>query len=124
MTPPILDVVPNPSPKRANHLAYISRSFSDSPYGNLFLFDISTQQSQQLDSQREYTCLTFSHEGDILMACTRSGEALYYNLEELGKAPIRRPSPVELPEIDGDAWWSIRSNSISLKSSYTRSSLD
>jgi hypothetical protein len=42
------------------------------------------------------------------MACTRSGEALYYNLAELGKAPTRRPSPVELPEAEGDTWWSIR----------------
>ena len=107
MIPPVLDIVPNPSPQDAHHLAYILRTFADSPYGNLFLFDISSQKSQQLDSQREYTCLTFSHEGDILMACTRSGEALYYNLAELGKAPIRRPSPIGLPEPEGETWWSI-----------------
>jgi hypothetical protein len=58
------------------------------------------------------------------MACTRSGEALYYNLSELGKAPIRRPSPIGLPEPEGETWWSIHLTCKHLMSSYTRSSLD
>jgi hypothetical protein len=41
------------------------------------------------------------------MACTRTGDALYFNLTEREKAPIRRPPPVELPQLEGDTWWSI-----------------
>ena len=104
---PLIDIVPNPSPQHSTNFAYISRAFADSPYGKLFLFDISIQKAQQLDSQREFTCLTFSHDGDILMGCTRSGEALYYNTAELGKPPIRRPAPIGLPQPEGDTWWSI-----------------
>lgn len=88
-------------------MAYITRTYADSPFGNLFLFDISTQKSERIDSQAEHTCLTFSHDGDILMACTRTGEAFYYSITDFGKVPIRRPSPVDLPQLEGDSWWSI-----------------
>jgi hypothetical protein len=86
--------------------AYITRPFAGSPYGNLFLHDISSQRTEKLDSQRQFTCMTFSHDGGILMACTKAGETLYYDMANLSKAPIRRPPPTDLPELEGDTWWS------------------
>jgi hypothetical protein len=51
--------------------------------------------------------MTYSHDGDILMAGTRSGEAMYYNLDHLNAPPIRRPPPTDLPDLEGESWWSI-----------------
>lgn len=123
-SPPVLDIIPNPSPHHVNLVAYITRTYPHSPHGSLFLYDISTQKSEQLDSETKYTCLTLSTDGDILMACTRYGEVLYYNLIEREKAPIRRPSPIDLPQPDGDTWWSILHFLYTLISSHTRSLLD
>ena len=106
-TPAIIDIIPNPSSQHTGQLAYITRTVADSPCGNLFLFDVSTKKSRQIDSQREYTCLTFSPEGDILMACTRVGEALYYEIGDFGRAPISRQSPIDLPQLEGDTPWSM-----------------
>lgn len=59
------------------------------------------------------------------MVCTRNGEALYYNVKDLGQdVPFRRPAPVDLPEPEGDATWSESLTFIFLIYSYSRSALD
>ena len=118
-TNPVIDIISNA--RNGSQLAYIARTFTDSPYGALFLYDISTQKSEQLDPSIEFTCLTYSHDGETLLACTKSGEALYYNLKDHGKAPLRRPPPTDLPETDDDSWWSMSPLQSFLTSSYSRS---
>lgn len=52
--------------------------------------------------------MAFSHDGDVLMACTKLGEVLYYNTRDLLKPPIRRPPPTELAQSEGDCWGNSR----------------
>jgi hypothetical protein len=120
-----MDILPNPSPRHPNMLAYITPAYSGSPSGPLFWYDLTTQKAEQVDpNQNEYTCMTFSHDGDTLLMCTRAGEALYYDLSGPGKfTPIRRPLPTDLPQLEGDSWWSM-SPSTPTNRSYPRSSLD
>jgi hypothetical protein len=106
-TPTILNIIPNPSAQRSTQFAYIAREHPKSPFGSLYLYDTATQKSERLDSQREFTCMTYSHDGDILMAGTRSGEAMYYNLDHPNAPPIRRPPPTDLSDLEGESWWSI-----------------
>lgn len=62
----------------------------------------------EVDQSHESSCMTFSEDGEILMICTKSGEALYYDITNLGNCiPIRRRSPLDLPPPDDDSWWSI-----------------
>jgi hypothetical protein len=121
---PIIDIIPNPALEHANQLVYIARVFQNSPYGNLFSFDISTQKSEFVDHSTEHTCMTFGPDGDILMAGTKYGELMYYDLINQGNIPIRRPVPAELPETEGDSWWSNQILQSVLTVSGTRSTLD
>jgi hypothetical protein len=41
------------------------------------------------------------------MACTKTGNALYFNLTEREKTPTRLPPPLELPQLEDNTWWSI-----------------
>ena len=45
------------------------------------------------------------------MACSRTGEAVYFNLVNQEVLPIRRPPPSDLPEPEGDSWWSTHPSS-------------
>jgi len=112
----ILTVIPNPSSQRPAQIAYITRQHPKSPFGRLYLYDITTRKAERLDSQREFTCITYSRAGDILMAGTRSGEAMYYHLDFPNTAPIRRPPPTDLPDPEGDSWWGINPPFIKTKS--------
>jgi hypothetical protein len=105
--PTILNIITNPSALRSTQVAYIAREHPKSPFGPLYLYDTETQQAKRLDPQREFACLTYSHDGDILMAGSRSGEAMYYDLDHPNAAPTRRPPPTDLPELEGESWWSI-----------------
>jgi hypothetical protein len=103
---PIIDILPNPSQERASQLAYIARLFKDSPFGDLFVLDISTQKAEFLDLSNQHTCMTFSNDGDILMAGTKYGELMYYDLINREHVPTRRSVPTELPKLQGNSWWS------------------
>jgi hypothetical protein len=106
-TPRLLDILPNPSPKRASMLAYITQPYPGAQSGNLFWYDLSTKKAGQIDPENEYTCMAFSHDGDTVLMCTRSGEAMYYDLtSQMRPTPTRRAPPIELPQPEDDAWWS------------------
>jgi hypothetical protein len=87
--------------------AYIAQTFAGSPTGHVFWYDISTQKATQIDSSNQYTCLTFSQDGDTILMCTRAGEAIYYDTSNPEKATLIRPSPLQLPQPEGDSWWSM-----------------
>ena len=104
---PLIDILPSPSPQHSHLIAYIARTYEGSPYGKVFLYDMDTQKEEELDKDYECTCMTFSHDGETLMICTKSGEALYYDITNLkNSVPVRRQPPVDLPEPEGDTWWS------------------
>lgn len=103
----MIDILPNPSPQHASQIAYITRAFTDSPYGDLVVYDIFTQRAHDLEPKSQCTCMTFSSDGQILLACTKSGEALYYNFSIDKAAPLYLLSPIELPKPEDEAWWSI-----------------
>src|ERR1700724_1605989 len=106
-TPPLIDILPNPSLRHGDLLAYIAPSFPDSPYGNVFLYDMSKQQGVEVDQSHESSCMTFSDDGEILMICTKSGEALYYDITNLEDSIlVRRQAPIDLPPPEDDSWWS------------------
>lgn len=104
---PLIDILPNPSPQHSHLVAYIARTYTESPYGKIFLYDMSTQKAEEVDKYHESTCMTFSQDGETLMICTKSGEALYYDITNMrNSVPVRRQPPVDVPEPEGDSWWS------------------
>ena len=114
----LLNLLPNPSPLQSNLVALIERTTEEDtpnvPFGTLFLYDISTRKRKDLLPGKQFTCMTFSNDGETLMACSRTGEAVYFNLVNQEVPPIRRPPPSDLPEPEGDSWWSIHIFSSSL----------
>ena len=117
----MIDILPNPSLQHGHLLAYIARSYEESPHGKVYLYDMSTQKAEEVDRNHESTCMTFSDDGEILMICTKSGEALYYDVTDLtNSVPVRRQPPVDLPQPEDDSWWGMAPLSILLTISCAR----